>query len=145
MSGGTLTAVCVGIAVGASVFTLGFAQAHSYLSDDPAACVNCHVMQAQYEGWLRGSHREVAGCNDCHAPDALLPKYAAKAWNGIRHSAAFTFGFHDPIRTTPLNRAITEAQCRTCHGAMVEGLDEVAGHRSALACTSCHAGVGHGD
>ena len=29
----------------------------SYLTDDPAACANCHVMQEHFDAWPRSSHR----------------------------------------------------------------------------------------
>jgi cytochrome c nitrite reductase small subunit len=62
----------------------------------------------------------------------------------MRHSLAFTFGgFPEPIRITPRNRRVTEAQCRTCHAGLVHDLDEAAGGREDVACTSCHADVGH--
>src|SRR5690606_9186733 len=73
----------VGAAIGVGTFTFGYAQGHSYLSDDPAACANCHVMREQYDGWVHGSHAAVAGCNDCHTPPAILSKYVVKAENGF--------------------------------------------------------------
>jgi cytochrome c nitrite reductase small subunit len=67
-----------------------YARGGSYLTDDPAACANCHVMREQYDGWIAASHRAVAVCNDCHTPPGLLGKYATKARNGFWHSVAFT-------------------------------------------------------
>jgi hypothetical protein len=29
----------------------------SYLSTDPRACVNCHVMNPQYDAWLKSGRR----------------------------------------------------------------------------------------
>lgn len=29
------------------------------LTDNPEACINCHVMREQHDGWLKGSHRQV--------------------------------------------------------------------------------------
>lgn len=144
MRSSALAAIGVGIALGAVLFTLGFAEAGSYLGDDPASCANCHIMRGQYEGWVRSSHRAVAVCNDCHAPHALVPKYAVKALNGVRHSVAFTFGgFPEPIRITPLNRAVTEAQCRMCHAEIAHGIDRPAAAREEVACMRCHSEVGH--
>jgi len=40
-----LLAVFAGASLGVGAFTFGYAQGASYLSNDPAACVNCHVMQ----------------------------------------------------------------------------------------------------
>ena len=137
-------AVAVGVALGIGGYTLVYARGGSYLTDDPAACTNCHVMREQYDGWIAGSHRAVAGCNDCHTPPGLVGKYATKALNGLSHSFAFTTGrFHEPIRITARNHRITESACRHCHVAIVQAID-VGGHRpDALACTGCHASVGH--
>ena len=33
-----------------------------------AACVNCHVMNEQYDAWLKSGHRHVATCVECHLP-----------------------------------------------------------------------------
>jgi len=49
-----------GIAVGLGLFTFVYAKGWSYLTNDPKACANCHVMTEQYEGWLKASHRSVA-------------------------------------------------------------------------------------
>src|SRR5574339_304554 len=92
--GGTL-----GLALGVGAFTFVYAKGGSYLTNDPKACVNCHIMQEQYDGWIKSSHRSVAVCNDCHTPHAFLSKYATKGLDGYHHSLAFTSGeFHEPIQ-----------------------------------------------
>ena len=58
-------AVLVGSAGGLGVYTFVYAKGYSYITNDPAACANCHVMNDQYSGWLKASHRSVAVCNDC--------------------------------------------------------------------------------
>ncbi len=85
-----LAAVVVGASVAAVGFTFVFAHGTSYLSNDPAACANCHIMTEQFDAWSRGSHHAVAVCNDCHAPHDLIGKYTTKAINGWNHSKAFT-------------------------------------------------------
>ena len=42
------------------VYTFAYARGWSYLTDNPAACANCHVMREQFDGWLKSSHRAVA-------------------------------------------------------------------------------------
>jgi cytochrome c nitrite reductase small subunit len=54
----------LGTLLGSGVYTFVSAHGASYLSNDPAVCVNCHVMREQYDGWLHGSHHAVATCND---------------------------------------------------------------------------------
>lgn len=53
------------MAVGLGAYTFIYAKGYSYLTNDPAACANCHVMQAQYDGWMKSSHHSVATGNDC--------------------------------------------------------------------------------
>jgi cytochrome c nitrite reductase small subunit len=115
--------VAVGLVGGLGAFTFGFARGHSYLTDDPQACANCHVMEDYYAAWQKGSHRAVATCNSCHTPHHLVGKYATKALNGFWHSFYFTTGnYPDPIRITPRNRQITERACRDCHQALTAAI-----------------------
>src|SRR4051812_22832611 len=79
--------VAVGIAAGISAFTFRYAEGLSYLSPDPRACVNCHIMRSEYDSWQKSSHHTAAVCIDCHLPHEFIPKYIAKAENGWRHSA----------------------------------------------------------
>ncbi|HXG58657.1 MAG TPA: cytochrome c nitrite reductase small subunit [Thermoanaerobaculia bacterium] len=140
------SATLLGVASGVGVFTFGYARGASYLTNDPAACANCHIMQSHYDDWRHSSHRSVAACNDCHTPPGLVPKYATKASNGFWHSFAFTTGrFHEPLRIKPRNREVTERACRKCHAAIVEAIEPVVQHRpeDATPCTRCHATVGH--
>jgi cytochrome c nitrite reductase small subunit len=137
-------AVSLGSALGVGLFTLGYAEALAYLSDDPEACANCHVMNEQLEGWLRGPHRAAAVCNDCHVPHGLAGRYLTKALNGWNHSRAFTLqDFHEPIRITPRNAAILQDGCLRCHGPVVHELLSRSGD-DPVRCVHCHRGVGHG-
>ena len=106
----------LGVALGLGAYTFAYARGWAYMTDDPRACANCHVMNEQYDGWIKSSHRSVAVCNDCHVPHASSRKYATKARNGFWHSYYFTTGtFPEPIRALPASRAIAEANCRRCH------------------------------
>ena len=60
--------VVAGLAVGIGGYTFVYARGASYLTNDPAACANCHIMREQYDGWTAGSHRAAAACNYCHTP-----------------------------------------------------------------------------
>jgi cytochrome c nitrite reductase small subunit len=134
----------LGAAAGLGGYTFVYAKGGSYLGSDSAACANCHIMNAQYAGWLKGSHRSVAQCNDCHAPHDVLGKYTTKAVNGFNHSWAFTSGsFPEPIRINARNLAITEGACRHCHAELVSSIDSHSGARQGLSCTGCHRDVGH--
>lgn len=141
-----MVVVLLGVTAGVGFFTFGYAKGASYLTNDPAACANCHVMQSQYDDWRHSSHRSVAVCNDCHTPPGLVPKYIVKAKNGFWHSFYFTMGgFHEPIRITESNRRVTELACRKCHAAIVEAIDSHphADEPYATSCIRCHSEVGH--
>lgn len=92
-------ALMAGVALGLGLFTFGYAEGLSYFSSDPQACINCHAMQDQWDGWNHSSHRNVATCNDCHTPHRFPDKWIVKGINGWNHSLAFTTGdYPDPIR-----------------------------------------------
>jgi cytochrome c nitrite reductase small subunit len=134
----------IGVAVGVLGFTFVYAKGYSYLTNDPAACANCHVMSEQYAAWQRGSHRSVATCNDCHTPKNLAGKYATKAQNGFWHSFYFTFGgFPEPIRIGPRNKAVTEKACRKCHEDLILAITPFHSGPNATDCLRCHRDVGH--
>jgi len=142
----SLLAVLCGVALGLGAYTFEYGEGTSYLSTDPEACVNCHIMQSQYDAWQKASHHTVAVCVDCHLPHSGIEKWIAKADNGYRHSKAFTFqDFHEPIRMIQRNAEILQENCLRCHADLVHEL--VAGARrvdDALECIHCHRDVGHG-
>ena len=144
-----VAALLAGALVGVGGYTFVYARGGAYLTNNPAACANCHVMREQYTGWQRGSHHAVATCNDCHAPHSLLPKLFIKALNGFNHSWAFTTGrFHEPIQATALNTRVTEGACRHCHAAVVDAIEThargpVQRADEQVSCIRCHRNVGH--
>ncbi len=148
--------VATGLALGLGIFTFLYARGYSYLTNDPAACANCHVMNEHFNSWIKSSHHAVAVCNDCHTPPGVIPKYMTKASNGFWHSFYFTTGtYPDPIRITDRNKDVLEKACRKCHESIVEAIEpgaHIAGtgqtapsanHTEGLTCTRCHATVGH--
>lgn len=142
--GAVILGLVLGIAAGIGGYTFIYAKGASYLTDDPTACANCHVMHEQYDGWVKSSHRSVAVCNDCHTPAGLVPKYVTKARNGFWHSFYFTTGlFPEPIQITARNRDVTEGACRKCHAAIVDVLEANGREDRPLACIRCHSSVGH--
>ena len=140
----SIMALVLGSSVGIGVYTFVYAKGASYLTDDPAACANCHIMQDHFNGWVKSSHRSVATCNDCHTPSGVVPKYFTKAEHGFFHSLAFTTdNFHEPIRITERSRRVTEGSCRKCHAAIVQAIDPVSSHDEQTSCLRCHRDVGH--
>lgn len=143
---GLILSAFTGALLGSGCYALYYGEGTSYLSSDPRACVNCHIMREHYDGWLKASHHAVATCNDCHLPHDSLGKYLVKAENGFWHSKGFTLqDFHEPIRIRPGNARVLNRNCVECHQAMVSeivrhgGDDEESG-----SCVRCHAQVGHG-
>lgn len=139
-----LFAGLIGIAGGVGAFTFGYGKGWSYLSNDPAACANCHVMDGHFDSWQNSSHQHVAGCNDCHLPHDFVGKWVTKADNGFFHSLAFTLdNFHEPIRIKPRNRRVTQSACLSCHGEFVNMMLPVDPEGDMLRCIQCHSDVGH--
>ena len=138
-----VAASSLGVLIAVGGYTFIYARGYSYLTNDPAACANCHVMEDHYRAWMKSSHRAVAVCNDCHTPPGLVPKYTVKAINGFNHSFAFTTGrFPEPLRITAMNRDVTERACRKCHHDIVEAIEGPA-LSERLSCIRCHSTVGH--
>ena len=137
-------AVPVGICLGLGLYTFHYGKGYAYLRNDPAACKNCHIMNDQYNGWIKSTHHAVATCNDCHTPANFIGKYTTKGLNGFWHSFYFTSGkFKEPIQIGPRNLQIAEENCRRCHQSTVIAMD--AGHtkNNKISCTHCHQAVGH--
>jgi cytochrome c nitrite reductase small subunit len=127
----------------------------SYLSSDPKACINCHVMNTQYATWQHSSHAREAVCVDCHLPrDGFFSKYKAKTIDGWNHSKAFTMNTYDPaIKISEDGAKRVQANCISCHKSIVSTITsnadkyhnydspEVATGRR---CWECHKTVPHG-
>ncbi|MBT8380347.1 MAG: cytochrome c nitrite reductase small subunit [Ignavibacteria bacterium] len=109
--------ILLGIMFGLIIFTLHAGRATSYLSDEPEACVNCHVMTSQYATWERGSHGRVTTCNDCHVPNNnAIRKFLFKASDGLRHSYMFTFRLEPQvIRIKQMGKDVVQENCVRCH------------------------------
>lgn len=117
----------------------------AYLGNNPSTCNNCHVMDAVYEGWYHGSHKQWANCNDCHTPHALIPKYLVKASSGYHHVTAFIFGdIPDSIRAKDSTKDVVQENCLRCHtetvAVMLESPQEFDRY-----CFDCHRNTMHGE
>ncbi len=144
-----MLSVLVGVLFGVGVFTFGYGQGASYLSNNPETCVNCHAMQDHLDSWQHSSHHHVAVCNDCHLPHHPIGKWLTKADNGFFHSLAFTLGnYRDPIQIKPRNSRVTQSACVDCHQDFVHSLFPTANEDGRAtdemqSCVHCHAEVGH--
>lgn len=136
-------AALVGTLLGAGGHTFVTARGWSYMSNDPEACINCHVMNEHFDGWQHSSHHRVAVCNDCHVPHDLIGKYLTKAEHGWRHSYKFTLqNFDEPIRITEKDIRIVEHNCVRCHESVASEM-HVSPRGEESSCVHCHRTVGH--
>lgn len=144
--------IVLGAIVGLAAFLFKISNAVSYMSDDPKACVNCHVMTPQYATWERSSHGKVTTCNDCHVPnDNLVRKYLFKASDGFRHSYMFTFRMEPQvIRIKDAGREVVQENCIRCHSNYLHPVSLRAVNTKAIhdgqdqTCWDCHREVPHG-
>lgn len=144
--------VVLGILVGGGGLFLYMLRAHTYLADDPAACINCHIMRPYYATWMHGSHARDATCNDCHVPqENAIKKWAFKAMDGSRHVAVFlTRGEEEVIKANEVSAGVIMNNCIRCHTQL--NTEFVAAGRidfmmsrvgEGKACWDCHREVSH--
>jgi cytochrome c nitrite reductase small subunit len=138
-------AAVLGLALGLGGLTFHYGDGTAYLSDNPASCTSCHIMQDQFDSWVKSSHHTVATCNSCHLPEGPVHKWVSKADNGFFHSWAFTFRNHpEPIRIKPRNRNIVHRNCVACHSEIIhDAIPDPLGERGGATCFHCHKDVGH--
>ncbi len=141
-----------GIVAGLGGYTVYMSRAHSYLSDDPSACINCHIMTPYYQSWDHSSHAQWATCNECHVPqDNILNGYAFKAKDGLYHAAVFTLRAEpQAIRPRDESYGVIMNNCIRCHTqlntefvktGMISYSDVNEG--KGKACWDCHTQVPH--
>jgi len=141
--GALLLCASFGIFAGLGSYTFIYAKGFSYLSHSPEACVNCHVMREQYDGWQKSSHHAAAVCVDCHMPESPLGKLWVKAEDGFLHSLKFTLqNYPDHIQIRESNRQIVNNACLKCHSGMAGHIADP-GAQDSRFCSRCHANVGH--
>lgn len=144
--------IMLGAIVGLGIYLVQISNVVSYASDDPRACINCHVMTAEYITWDHSSHREVATCNDCHVPhDNLLRKYMFKAKDGMYHASVYTLRMEpQTIVMREESEKVVQANCIRCHQQqvtdpkMTSWVDGHYEHRTERSCFDCHRETPHG-
>ena len=145
--------VLTGLIIGFIIYTLVVSKASSYLSDDPKACVNCHIMAPQYATWNHSSHRNIATCNDCHIPhNNIFSTYYFKAKDGLRHATMFTLNMvPQVIRVHKEGKKVIQDNCIRCHYKIKESsktlnisYTDAKEHGKGKLCWECHVEVPHG-
>ncbi|HWG84093.1 MAG TPA: cytochrome c nitrite reductase small subunit [Deinococcales bacterium] len=154
----------LGAFIGMLAYVMVISEGASYLSDDPDACINCHIMTPEYATWQRSSHGRDTVCNDCHVPhDSEIRKYWFKAMDGLRHATIFTLNMEPQVmKAREESLHVIQENCVRCHAntlsATMEPLDregvkltQVGASAITLphsdlgrACTDCHREVPHG-
>lgn len=145
--------VMVGIVCGLGSYTVFASRAWSYLSDDPAGCVNCHIMAPYYATWSHSSHGRDVTCNDCHVPHQnFARKWLFKGMDGLRHAALFTMrGEPQAIQALEGSAEVIMDNCIRCHTQLNTEFVNAGriGHKEVMAgegkaCWDCHRDVPHG-
>jgi cytochrome c nitrite reductase small subunit len=147
-----IVTVTLGVLAGLIGYGLYVSKAHSYLSDNPATCVNCHIMGPQFATWSHSAHREAAHCNDCHVPhNNVFNKYYFKAKDGLRHATIFTLR-REPqvIFIREEGKHVVQENCLRCHDRLLENWKKSVNtpvymaHKSDRYCWECHRETPHG-
>jgi cytochrome c nitrite reductase small subunit len=145
--------ILLGIFVGLGIYAFYISKAHSYISDKPETCVNCHIMAPQYATWFHSAHREVTHCNDCHVPhDNFFNHYYFKAKDGLRHATIFTLR-NEPqvIEILEPGQKVVQQNCIRCHEQLIKDPRMMTQRtinsihqRTERKCWDCHRNVPHG-
>ena len=125
-----IAVIVTGVIVGGGVLFMYMLRAHTYLGDDPAACVNCHIMSPYY----------------------AVKKWTFKGIDGMKHVAAFlTKSEPQVIQAHEASSQVIMNNCIRCHtqlntefvktGKIDYMLSQVG---EGKACWDCHRDVPHG-
>jgi len=143
-----------GMIVGLGALFMYLLRAHTYfIGDDPAACVNCHIMTPYYATWSHSSHGRDATCNDCHVPHQnLAMKYGFKAMDGLKHTVYFvTKSERQAIMAEDMSAEVIMDNCIRCHTQLNQEFVKtgridfmMAKRGEGKACWDCHRNVPHG-
>lgn len=147
-----LTTSC-GVIVGLVVLFMYLLRMHTYIiGDDPAACINCHIMSPYYATWSHSSHAPDVTCNDCHVPNGnMAAHYAFKGLDGMKHVAYFiTHSEHQAIQAEAMSDEVIMDNCIRCHKQLNQEfvktgrIDYMEAQRGeGKACWDCHRNVPH--
>lgn len=144
--------ILAGVLAGCGAYIVYIARLHSYATDEPSACVNCHIMTPYYQSWSKSSHSNWANCNDCHVPhSSVVSKYAFKAMDGLYHAAVFTLKAEpEVIRPRDGSSSVIMNNCIRCHTQLntefvKSGMIDFAQTKEGegKACWDCHRDTPH--
>ena len=144
--------VLLGVMFGMFMYVFYISNAYSYLSDDPKACVNCHIMAPEYATWFHSSHGRATTCNDCHVPhDNVARKYYFKAMDGMRHASMYSLRLEPQvIKIRQPGETVVQENCIRCHTTLNSAITtgqvtaDMAHKDNEKLCWECHREVPHG-
>ena len=148
----TLSVLC-GVIVGLTGLFFYLLRMHTYIiGDDPAACINCHIMSPYYATWAHSAHARNTTCNDSHVPNNnMAAHYAFKGMDGMKHVAYFvTFSERQSIEAEDASAEVIMDNCIRCHKQLNQEfvntgrIDYMEAKRGeGKACWDCHRDVAH--
>ena len=109
------------------------------LSESPAFCASCHVMEEQHAAWSHaGAHRRIR-CVDCHLPNGNpLVHYVWKSIDGMKDVVVFHSGMvPDRITLSEHGAKVVQGNCIRCHAEAVSQMD------TTRQCWGCHRQLRH--
>ena len=146
--------ICLaGVIVGCGGLFMYLLRAHTYLGNDSASCMNCHLMTPYYATWMHSSHSRNATCNDCHVPHENFAKYwTFKGTDGMKHvSMLLAHKERMAPEAEESTAQVVMNNCIRCHTELNTELAKTgkidymmvrAGEGKA--CWDCHRDVPHG-
>ena len=133
-------AVLVLLLVGAGLYA-GMAFSMK-VTDQPEFCGSCHVMYEAVRSHQMSVHANLA-CNECHAPEAAVPKILFKARAGAKDFYQNSLGdVFDVIHATERTREVVNESCVRCHSMTILNVSERMVQAKPY-CTDCHRSVPH--
>ncbi|MTV50541.1 cytochrome c nitrite reductase small subunit [Heliobacillus mobilis] len=138
---GILSVVILLAAAGAATATM-----HA-VTHESSFCASCHVMQNYMASWEHSSHREVAGCNDCHTDQRnYLAKTYSKATAGARHAFMNVIKPPEHLKMIESSKEVVQRNCLRCHDSLVEKtrLADQDAEADRKFCFDCHRSTPHG-
>ena len=143
----------LGVIVGLTGLFFYLLRMHTYIiGDDPAACINCHIMSPYYATWAHSAHARNTTCNDCHVPNNnTVSHYAFKGMDGMKHVAYFvTHSEAQAIEAEEASAEVIMDNCIRCHKQLNQEfvntgrIDYMEAQRGeGKACWDCHRDVAH--
>ncbi len=109
------------------------------ISESPAFCASCHVMEEEHTAWSHaGAHRRIR-CVDCHLPNGNpLEHYVWKSIDGMKDVVFFHSGMvPDRIALSSHGAKVMQNNCIRCHAETVTQMD------TTRQCWGCHRQLQH--